>query len=307
MLYDYGSRDPDFGRMVEDIKLRLLRVAGVNPRDYAAVIVQGSGSFGVEATLGTAFPKGNVGNKGVMVAANGAYGERMIKMCGYMSIKHTILRYADNEIVTPDGVKQALIANPHISHLAVVHSETTSGLLNPIADIAAAAREVNPDISLIVDMVSCFGAIPLDLVQHHIDYIISSSNKMIQGVPGFAFVIAKLGKLQQCKGNARSLSLDLFDQWDYQLNNPGQFRFTPPTHVLSAFYQALLEHEKEGGVQARAARYYANQQLLSTEMQKLGFQLYIQPQYQGCVITTFLEPKHPNYDFKRMYDFLARN
>lgn len=305
MMYDYGSRDPDFGRIVEEIKLRLLRIAGVSPREYAAVVVQGSGTFAVEATLGTAFPRKNEGTKAVLIASNGAYGERMAKICDYLRINYTVLRYSDTEIVTPDGVKQALQANSHTSHLAVVHSETTSGLINPVAEIAEAARAINPDICVIVDMVSCFGAIPLDLTRHHIDYIVSSSNKMIQGVPGFAFVIAKLSKLQQCKGNARSLALDLFDQWDYQLSNPGQFRFTPPTHVLSAFYQALLEHEKEGGSEARAARYSANQRLLSSEMQKLGFQLYIQPPHQGCIITTFVQPTHPNYSFQQLYDFLA--
>ena len=305
MLYDFGSRDPDFGRIVEDIKLRLLKTAKVNPRDFASIIVQGSGTFAVEATLGTAFPQRSDYDRSLLICANGAYGERMVKICQILGINHTVLRYADYEIVQTADVKQALRENPGVSHFAMVHSETTSGLLNPCADIADAVHQVNPSISVVVDMMSSFGAVHLDMIDHNIDYLVSSSNKMLQGVPGFAFVIARLSKLRQCKGNSRSLGLDLYEQWDYQLSNPGQFRFTPPTHVISAFYEALLEHEQEGGVKARGERYYNNQRILSTEMQKLGFKLYVDPKHQGCVITTFLEPKHPKFNFKAMYDYLA--
>lgn len=305
MLYDFGSRDPDFGRIVEDIKLRLLKTAKLNPRDYASILVQGSGTFAVEATLGTAFPQRTEFERSMLIAANGAYGERMVRMCEVLGIKHTVLRYADYEVVRPEDVKATLNEHPSVSHFAMVHSETTSGLLNPCAKIADAVHKVNPNISIIVDMVSSFGAIHLDMIDHNIDYIVSSSNKMIQGTPGFAFVLARLSKLRQCKGNSRSLGLDLYEQWDYQLSNPGQFRFTPPTHVISAFYEALLEHEQEGGVAARGERYFNNQRILSTEMQKLGFKLYVDPKYQGCVVTTFLEPKHPKFNFKTLYDYLA--
>lgn len=305
MLYDFGSRDPDFGRIVESIKLRLLKIANVNPRDYASIIVQGSGTFAVEATIGTAFPQRSEFERAMLIAANGAYGERMVRICETLGINHHVLRYSDYEVVNPADVKRMLREHPNVSHVAMVHSETTSGLLNPCADISDAVHQVNPEVSVIVDMMSSFGAVHLDMIDHHIDYIVSSSNKMLQGVPGFAFVIAKLNKLRQCKGNSRSLGLDLFEQWDYQLSNPGQFRFTPPTHVISAFYQALMEHQQEGGVQARGERYFNNQRILSSEMQKLGFKLYVDPKHQGCVITTFLEPKHPKFNFKKMYDYLA--
>jgi 2-aminoethylphosphonate-pyruvate transaminase len=218
-----------------------------------------------------------------------------------------VLRYADDEPADTDDIVRTLREHPSVSHVAIVHSETTTGLLNPAADIGKAIHAHNPEITYLVDMMSSFGAIHLDPVENHIHYLISSSNKMLQGVPGFAFVLAKLAKLRQTKGNARSLALDLYDQWDYQVSNPGQFRFTPPTHVLSAFYQAMLEFEAEGGVSARGKRYFNNQRVVSEMMQKMGFKLYINPKHQGCVITTFLEPKHPRFNFKTLYDYLAAN
>ena len=309
MLYDFGSRDPDFGRIVEDIKQKLLNTANVSPKDYATVIVQGNGTYAVEAAIGTSFPRLPEGDrsKTMLIIANGAYGERMVQICEVLKIRHMVLRYADDEPANTADIVRTLREHPTITHVSIVHSETTTGLLNPAADIGKAIHAHNPEITYLVDMMSSFGAIHLDPVENHIHYLISSSNKMLQGVPGFAFVIAKLSKLRQTKGNSRALALDLFEQWDYQVSNPGQFRFTPPTHVLSAFYQAMLEFEQEGGVAARGARYFNNQRVVSEKMQKMGFKLYIDPKNQGCVITTFLEPKHPRFNFKILYDFLAQN
>lgn len=308
MLYDFGSRDPDFGKIVEDIKLKLLKVAGVSEKDYATVLVQGSGTFAVEAALGTAFPRmshEDRKHKKMLIVANGAYGERQVKICEVLDIPHIVLRYSDAEVVRADDVLRTLQEHPTISHVSIVHSETTTGLLNPVEEIGQAVHELNPRTIFIVDGMSSFGAVHLDMYRSYTHYLISSSNKMIQGVPGFAFVICKLNHLRQCKGNSRSLSLDLFDQYDYQLQNPGQFRFTPPTHVFSAFYQALAEHEKEGGWKARGERYRENQRILSEEMRKLGFKLYIEPKDQGLIITTFLQPSHPKFNFKTLYDYLA--
>ena len=295
MLYDFGSRDPDFGRIIEEIKLKLLATANVSPKDYATVIVQGNGTYAVESALGSAFPRlaETDRSKTMLVVANGAYGERMVNICEVLKIRHMVLRYADDEPADTADIVRTLREHPTIAHVAIVHSETTTGLLNPAAEIGRAIHAHNPEITYLVDMMSSFGAIHLDPVENHIHYLISSSNKMLQGVPGFAFVLAKLAKLRQTKGNSRSLALDLYDQWDYQVSNPGQFRFTPPTHVLSAFYQAMLEFEAEGGVAARGQRYFNNQRVVSEMMQKMGFKLYINPKHQGCVITTFLEPKLP--------------
>ena len=307
MMYDFGSRDPDFGRIVEDTKLRLLKVAGVSPKDYASIIVQGSGTYAVEAALGTSFPRAETDElkHKMLIIANGAYGERQVKICKVLGIPHVVLRYSDAEPVNPKDVIKTLKEHPHVSHVSVVHSETTTGLLNPVSEIGKAIKDYREELIYLVDGMSSFGALHVDLYESNVDYMISSSNKMLQGVPGFAFVIARLSHLLQTKGNSRSLSLDLFDQYDYQLSNPGQFRFTPPTHVISAFYQALLEHEEEGGVKARGERYSNNQRILSEEMRKLGFKLYIDPSNQGVVITTFLQPSDPKFNFKILYDYLA--
>jgi 2-aminoethylphosphonate-pyruvate transaminase len=307
MLYDFGSRDPDFGRLVEDIKLKLLKIGGVNPREYATVLVQGSGTFAVEATLGTSFPKLQEGDahRQVLIVANGSYGERQVRICEILGIPHKVLRYTDADVISPSDIKQKLVENPLVSHVSVVHSETTTGLLNPIDQVGKMVNAHNPNLIYIVDAMSSFGAQLIDMSESHIHYLVSSSNKMLQGVPGFAFVIAKINKLIQTRGNSRSLALDLYDQWDYQLSNPGQFRFTPPTHVFAAFSQALLEFEAEGGVKARLARYNNNQRILSEEMQKLGFNLYIDPSVQGNVITTFMQPDHPKFNFTVLYNYLS--
>ena len=261
VMYDYGSRDPDFGRIVEDVKSRLLNVAEANPAEYASIIIQGSGTFAVEATLGTCFPQlpENDRSKMMLIIANGAYGERMVRICEYLKIPHHVLRYSDSENINPHDVKRILSEHPSITHVSTVHSETTSGVLNPIQEIGQVIQQFNPNITYIVDAMSSFGAVPIKLYESNITYLVSSSNKNLQGIPGFAFVIARTGHLKNTAGNSRSLALDLYDQWHYQLQNPGQFRFTPPTHVLAAFHQALIEHEKEGGVRARGARYFENQ------------------------------------------------
>lgn len=308
MLYDFGSRDPDFGHIVEDIKLKLLKTAGVSEKDYGSVIVQGSGTYAVEAALGTCFPRMTAEDrksKKMLIVANGAYGERQVKICEVLDIPHIVLRYSDAEVARAEDVCRMIQEHPTISHVSMIHSETTTGLLNPAEEIGQAVHELSPRTIFIVDGMSSFGAVHLDMYRSYTHYLISSSNKMIQGIPGFAFVICKLNHLRQCKGNSRSLSLDLFDQYDYQLQNPGQFRFTPPTHVLSAFYQAMLEHEKEGGVKARGERYRNNQRILSEEMRKLGFKLYIDPKDQGLIITTFMQPHHPKFNFQTLYDYLA--
>ncbi|OMJ68358.1 hypothetical protein SteCoe_34215 [Stentor coeruleus] len=308
MIYDFGSRDPDFGRIVEEIKLKLLKVAAVSEKDYATVIVQGNGTYAVEAALGTCFPRLSAEEKKtkkMLIVANGSYGERQVKICEVLDIPHAVLRYSDAETARAEDICRMLQEHPTISHVSIVHSETTTGLLNPVEEIGQAIHELSPRTIFIVDGMSSFGAVHLDMYRSYTHYLISSSNKMIQGVPGFAFVISKLSHLRQCKGNSRSLGLDLFDQYDYQLQNPGQFRFTPPTHVIAAFYQALLEHEQEGGVKARGERYRQNQKILSDEMTKMGFKLYIDPKDQGLIITTFLQPNHPRFNFKTLYDYLA--
>ena len=229
MLRDVGSRDNDFIELVRGIRRRLLTLGGVSQETgYEAVLVQGSGTFGIESVISSVVPPDGK----ILILANGAYGERMVKMAARYKIAHEVMRWPENKPVSVAQVREKLSGDAKISHVAVVHCETTTGILNPITELGAAARET--ERTFIVDAMSSFGAIPLDLEAAKIDYLISSANKCIQGVPGFSFVLARREKLEASKGLARTLSLDLWEQWK-GLENDGQFRFTPPTHTLLAF------------------------------------------------------------------------
>eukprot|EP00742_Colponemidia_sp_Colp-10_P000677 GILJ01000737.1.p1 GENE.GILJ01000737.1~~GILJ01000737.1.p1 ORF type:complete len:415 (-),score=67.79 GILJ01000737.1:231-1475(-) len=302
MLQDLGSRDDAFLKVVKDVRTKLLTAAGASKEQgYECIIMQGSGTFAVEAVIGSAVPRKN---GKMLIVANGAYGERMAKICEVLGIDHTVVRYKDFQVPQVDDVVKALRADPSITTVGCIHSETTSGAINDIHAIGLAVKAVNPKIHYIVDAMSSFGAYSVNLEASNISYLVSSSNKCIEGVPGFAFILAKRSVLETTQGYARSLSLNVLDQWK-GLEASGQFRFTPPTHSLLAFHQALVEFEQEGGVDGRGARYRANQQKLAEGMTRLGFKSYLEPSAQGCIITTFLEPTDSNYDFKKLYDALA--
>ena len=299
MLRDVGSRDKDFIELVRGIRRRLLALGGVSQESgYDAVLVQGSGTFGIESVISSAVPHDGK----LLILANGAYGERIVKMAARYRIDREVLRWPENKPVEPSKVREKLRSDPQLSHVAVVHCETTTGILNPIADLGALVRELGR--TFIVDAMSSFGAIPIDLHQAPIDFLISSANKCIQGVPGFSFVLARREKLESCKGVARTLSLDLWEQWR-GLEHDGQFRFTPPTHTLLAFGQALDELDREGGVAGRERRYSANQKILVNGMKKLGFVPYLDPSVQSPIITAYHYPPHPNFRFEEFYSRLS--
>jgi len=299
MLHDAGSWHAGFNDLVRGIRERLLALAGVSQEaGYECVLMQGSGSFGVEAAVTSAVPR----DGRLLVIANGAYGERIVRMAEVAGIDTRALRYAEDTPADPEDVRRALAEDAAVSHVAVVHCETTTGLLNPIEAIGAGVREHGR--TYIVDAMSSFGAYAIDLSGWGIDYLISSANKCIEGVPGFSFVIARRAALVASEGNARSLSLDLVGQWrGFQKN--GQFRFTPPTHAILAFAQALDELDAEGGVAARAARYRANHALLVDGMRALGFRPFLAPEVQSYIITAFHEPEHPRFDFQELYRRLS--
>jgi 2-aminoethylphosphonate-pyruvate transaminase len=236
-----------------------------------------------------------------VVVVNGAYGHRIAKMASILGIDTQVLEFAENTKPDLKQIEAVLQADPKISMLAVVHCETTTGIVNPIAEIGTLAKAAGVDY--FVDAMSSFGAIPVNLSRCQIDYLVSSANKCIEGVPGFSFVLARLDCLKRTKGYARSLSLDLYGQWE-GLEGNGQFRFTPPTHALLAFHQALLELGAEGGIEGRAARYEANYRTLVQGMRHLGFQEYLTPADQGYIITSFRYPDDPNFNFDRFYDLL---
>jgi 2-aminoethylphosphonate-pyruvate transaminase len=299
MLRDLGSRDEEFIGVVAEIRRRLLEVAGVSRRQgYEAIPVQGSGTFGIEAVISSTVPP----DGGLLVLANGAYGQRIARMARIHGIATEVLSFPESEPPHPERVEQFLAEHPELTDVAVVHCETTTGILNPVERIGQVVDAQGR--RYIVDSMSAFGAVPLDLLASGVHYLISSSNKCIEGVPGFCFAICRRDALEETGGRARTLSLDLLDQWR-GLEENGQFRFTPPTHATLAFLQALRELECEGGVPARAARYRRNQQTLVRGMRCMGFREYLAPERQGHVITSFHEPPDPRFEFEDFYRRLA--
>jgi 2-aminoethylphosphonate-pyruvate transaminase len=299
MLHDAGSWHWEFNALVGEIRERLLHLAGVSRDEgYECIPLQGTGTFGVEAVFLTCIPP----NGKVCVLANGAYGERMAQMLKHAQIDHLLLRTPEDTPNDPAALEDALVSDSDITHVAMVHCETTTGILNPIAEAGAVTRKHQR--VFIVDAMSSFGAIPISFDHAGIDYLISSANKCIEGVPGFSFVICRRAALLACEGYARSLSLDLLGQLKGFEKN-GQFRYTPPTHAVLAFRQALDELEREGGVQARGARYQQNHRVLVQGMEKMGFRPYLAPKVQSYIITSFRYPSDPRFSFDEFYRRLS--
>jgi 2-aminoethylphosphonate-pyruvate transaminase len=297
MLADWGSRDIEFRALVKDIRASLLELAGCD-KSYECVIVQGSGTFAIEATLGSLCP---AQNGKTLVVVNGAYGERAAAILKKLGRPVATLVKSDSEAPTADEVAGALDADTAITHVWVIHCETTSGIVNPIQAIAQAAKKRGKIV--MVDAMSSFGALPLPMVDWNIDVMVSSSNKCIEGVPGFSYALCKRDLLTASKGHSHSVVLDLYEQWT-GLEKTGQFRFTPPTHALVAFHQALKEHAQQGGVAARGGRYRRNAQVLIEAMRAMGFQTLLSDKEAGPIIQTFLTPQDPNFDFEKFYEAL---
>ena len=297
MLRDLGSRDTEFIGIIKDIRQRLVWL-GTNSDEYTTVLIQGSGTYGIEATLSSVIPPDGK----LLILINGAYGHRMLKIAGVHRIHCESLIFTEDTQPDASALESALKNDPAISHVAVVHCETTTGIINPIEVYGKIVKKYKR--TYIVDAMSSFGAYPVDLKACGIDYLISSSNKCIEGVPGFSFVLARRESLMVTRGFARTLSLDLLAQWE-GLEGDGQFRFTPPTHAILAFRQALLELEQEGGVSARGTRYYENYQITLSAMQTMGFKPYLNESLRGYIITSFYYPDHPNFHFKEFYERLS--
>jgi 2-aminoethylphosphonate-pyruvate transaminase len=296
MLRDWGSRDTAFIALNRRIRERLLAIAEAG-ETHVCVPVQGSGTFAVEASIGTLVP----GEGRLLVLVNGAYGRRMVRIAEVSGRSVMALSWPEDEAVDAQALDQALAADPAISHVAVVHCETTSGILNPLQDVAdVCARRRRP---LLIDAMSSFGALPIDARATPFTALMASANKCLEGVPGVGFALIRRDALAAAKGNAPSLSLDLYDQWQ-GLEANGQWRFTPPTHVLAAFDQALDEHTAEGGVAGRGSRYRRNHQILVAGMQALGFAMLVPPPLQAPIIVTFLMPADPRFVFAEFYDRL---
>ncbi len=296
MLHDFGSRDHEFIAINARVRQKLVSIAGGGD-DFVCVPMQGSGTFAIEAALGTLLPSSGK----ALILINGAYGRRMAKICDYYRRAYEVMEWPEDTPNDPEALDQRLGADPSLSHVLMVHCETTSGILNPlerIADVTARHRR-----RLVIDAMSAFGAIELDAEKTPFDAVVASSNKCFEGVPGMGFVIVRRELLEQCKDNAPSLSLDLYDQWKSMEAN-AQWRFTPPTHCIVAFDQAIREHEDEGGVAGRGARYRRNCEILVDGMRELGFKTLLPDALQAPIIVTFHMPADPAFDFKVFYDAL---
>ncbi|MCW3127949.1 MAG: 2-aminoethylphosphonate/pyruvate transaminase [Bacteroidetes bacterium] len=297
MLHDLGSRDLSFIKAVREIRKELLALGHVSQdTGYETVIMQGSGTFGVESVISSVVPESGK----LLVLINGAYGERIAKIASVHKIPYHTLVCDEDQTPDPQETEE-LLTDGSFTHMVIVHCETTSGIFNPIDAFGELAEKYG--VTYIVDSMSAFGAVPVDIAACHIDFLVSSSNKCIEGVPGFSFVIAQRDSLIKCKDQADTLVLDLYAQW-IGLENDGQFRFTPPTHALLAFRQALRELAEEGGVSARADRYRGNFNTLAEGMSVLGFKEYLSRDKQGYIINSYHYPEHAAFDFKAFYNKL---
>jgi len=297
MLRDWGSWDGDFRAMTADLRRRLLTLIGDAKGEFDCVPMQGSGTFAVEAMLGSFLPRDGK----TLVLVNGAYGQRIVQTLGYLGRACSVIDKGDYMPPHGDEVAAALDADPAVTHVVLVHCETSSGILNPVAEIAEVVAAKGR--KFLIDSMSAFGAIPLDVNEIRYEAMVSSANKCIEGVPGFGFIIARKSALEAAKGVSHSLSLDVHAQWA-NMNKTGQWRYTPPTHVVAAFLEALRQHEAEGGVAGRGARYTRNRDVMVAGMRALGFETLLKDRWLSPIIVTFFTPAHPDFSFNRFYELM---
>ncbi|MGC1303445.1 MAG: 2-aminoethylphosphonate--pyruvate transaminase [Caulobacteraceae bacterium] len=297
MLRDWGSRDKAFIALTAELRTRLLEVAG-GTGSHAAIPLQGSGTFIVEAAIATLVRRTNR----LLVLINGAYGERIATIATRYGLDATVLRWAEDQAVDPAQLDAALAADPAVTHVAVIHCETTTGLLNPLPAIAEVVARHGR--RLIVDAMASFGALPLDLRATPVAAVLASSNKCLEGTPGLGFALVAHDALAAARDVSPSLSLDLHAQHQgFEAN--GQWRFTPPVQVVAALVEALRALETEGGRAARLARYQDNLDTLVDGMARLGFPLYLDRALQAPIIATFRPRPGRPFDFEVLYDGLA--
>jgi len=298
MLRDWGSRDDSFIALTAELRQRLLALAN-GQETHAAVPLQGSGTFIVEAAIGTMVAPSDK----LLVLINGAYGERIAAIARRLGRKTETLCWEEHQPVDPARVEQALRADPSITQVALVHCETTTGLLNPLEAVAGCVAACGK--RLLVDAMSSFGALPIDFARLPVAAVMASSNKCLEGAPGLGFALIEKNLLAAAKGNSPSLCLDLHEQWRGFENN-GQWRFTPPVQVVAALVEALRLLEAEGGPAARLARYRQNCAILVDGMERLGYRLFLDPALQAPIIASFHYPNDRSFSFEGFYRGLAQ-
>lgn len=293
MMTDWGSWDGSFNALTASVCARLVAIAN-GTGSHVCVPLQGSGTFAVEAAIGTFVPRAGK----VLVLVNGAYGRRLAKICEALGRHHSVYETADDVPTTPEAVDGLLAADPAITHVGLIHCETSTGILNPLPDIAAVVAAHGR--RLIVDAMSSFGALPIDAKAVPFEALVAASGKCLEGVPGMGFVIARADALERAEGNSPSLALNLHDQYQY-MQRTGQWRFTPPTHVVAALHEALLQYDEAGGLPARHAKYARNCDVLIRGMERLGLKSFLAPGIQAPIIVTFHAPRDSNYRFAEFY------
>jgi len=293
MLVDWGSWDNAFNELTASVCRDLVQIVN-GQAEHVCIPLQGSGTFSVEAAIGTFVPR----NGKVLVPDNGAYCKRIARMLGYLGREAVVLTHDEQAPADPARIDAALAADPAITHVAQVHCETGTGILNPLPEIAAVVARHRR--GLIVDAMSSYGAIAIDARNLPFDALIAASGKCLEGVPGMGFVIGRRAVLERSGGNSSSLSMDLLDQWQY-LQKTGQWRFTPPTHVLAALRAAIDQYQAQGGRAARLARYTQNCAALVSGMRKLGLETFLPDSLQAPIIVTFHAPPDPAYNFAEFY------
>jgi 2-aminoethylphosphonate-pyruvate transaminase len=293
MLSDWGSWDGAFNELTAAVCSDLVQIVN-GQSEHVCIPLQGSGTFSVEAAIGTFVPR----NGKVLVPDNGAYCKRIARMLGYLGREAIVLAHAEQAPADPARIDAALASDPGITHVAQVHCETGTGILNPLHEIAAVVARHGR--GLIVDAMSSYGAIPIDARKLRFDALIAASGKCLEGVPGMGFVIGRRSALEGSGGNSSSLAMDLLDQWQY-MQKTGQWRFTPPTHVVAALRAAIDQYKAQGGQTARLARYSENCAALVSGMRKLGFETFLPDSLQAPIIVTFHAPPDPAYNFGEFY------
>ena len=294
MMTDWGSWDDRFNQLTASVCSQLLAI--LNGADsHHCVPLQGSGTFAVEAAIGTLVPR----NGKVLVLINGAYGKRLAKICEVLGREFSTFETAEDQPTTAADVDRLLHADAAITHVALIHCETSTGILNPLPQIAEVVKRHGK--RLVIDAMSSFGALPIDAREVPFEALIAASGKCLEGVPGMGFVFAEKHALAAAQGNCHSLAMDLFDQHSY-MTKTGQWRFTPPTHVVAALHEALLQYAEEGGLPARHQRYANNCQALLDGMAELGVRSFLPAAIQAPIIATFHAPDDPRYQFKAFYE-----
>ncbi|HXU54387.1 MAG TPA: 2-aminoethylphosphonate--pyruvate transaminase [Casimicrobiaceae bacterium] len=294
MLRDWGSWDASFNAVTARVRSRLTAVIN-GEATHVCVPMQGSGTFSVEAAVNTLLPR----DGHLLVLINGAYGRRLARLTEMMGRRLSVFETAEDVPTTAADVARKLDADPSITHVGLIHCETSTGILNPLPEIAEAVAQRGR--RLIIDAMSSFGAIAIDAAAVPFDALIAASGKCIEGPPGMGFVFARKSALEQCAGNSTSLSLDLYDQWTY-MEKTTQWRYTPPTHVVVALDAALEQYLAAGGQPARLARYAANCDMLIAGMKEMGFRPFLDARIQAPIIVTFHAPADARYAFKAFYD-----